>query len=93
MCLKALSALQRELEREVEVSGVARRIYKSGNGVVVGIPGYVLARAGGEVGDTIEWTNAEGGVLVGQVVKAEEMRRQNRLAFGSLKDGGDNLGG
>jgi len=75
------------------LSGVARRIYKSGNSVVVAIPNYLLARAGGEVGDTIEWANAEGGLLVGQVVKAEEMRRQNKLAFGSIRDGGDNLGG
>ena len=75
------------------MSGVARRIYKSGNSVVVAIPTYLLARAGGEVGDTIEWANAEGGLLVGQVVKAEEMRRQNKLAFGSVKDGGDDLKG
>jgi len=82
-----------KLEGEVDLSGVARRIYKSGNSVVVAIPSYVLARGGGEVGDTIEWSNAEGGLLVAEIVKKDEMRRQNKLAFGSVKDGGDNLGG
>lgn len=75
------------------MSGVARRIYKSGNSLVVAIPAYLLSRAGGEVGDTVEWSNAEGGLLVAEIIKKEEVRRQNDLAFGSVKDGGDNLGG
>ena len=72
---------------EGDLSGVPRRIYKAGNSLVVALPAYLLGRAGGKVGDFIEWEFTEGGGLGARLVKGSDVKVQNDLAFKSIKDG------